>query len=240
MVPSSACFGGGCWFGAGLDMVNATSIQFLEELAANNNREWFQANKSRYERTLRDPWKAFVEAAIERLGEVHGDFRGLASKDCIFRIHRDTRFSKDKAPYKLNVAAGISAGGKTSSDPGIYLQASPEGWLIGGGAYWLSPAELLAVRMRMAEHPDAWRAATSNPEFTSRFGEVLGERNKRLPNALQSAADSLPDLYLKQFYYMSERPVDDLIGSNALDVLEATARAAEPVRLFLREALQTA
>jgi uncharacterized protein (TIGR02453 family) len=221
-------------------MVTQASLTFLKELAANNDRDWFHANKSRYERDLRDPWKAFVTAAIERLASVHADFSELAAKDCIFRIHRDTRFSKDKAPYKLNVAAGINVGGKTSSEPGVYLQASPSGWLIGGGAYWLSPAELTAVRSRIAAEPESWLAARQHPEFVAHFGDLLGDRNKRLPKEFQGPAAEQPDLFLKQFYYMSERPTSDLIGSQPLDVLEAAARAAEPVRLFLREALHTA
>ncbi len=221
-------------------MVNDATFTFLEELAAHNEREWFKANKSRYERSVRDPWKAFVTAAIERLSSIHPDFSDVQAKDCIFRIHRDTRFSKDKTPYKLNVAAGISAGGKTSSEPGVYLQASPSGWLIGGGAYWLSPQELVAVRTRIVAHPDAWQAARQHPDFVAHFGDLLGERNKRLPKEFQSAAENQPDVYLKQFYYMSERPVADLIGAHSLDVLEEVARAAEPIRLFLREALNRA
>ena len=221
-------------------MVTAAGLTFLEELAANNDREWFHANKSRYERDLRDPWKAFVTAAIERLATVHPDFSEIAAKNCIFRIHRDTRFSKDKAPYKLNVAAGISSGGKTSSEPGVYLQASPSGWLIGGGAYWLNPTELTAVRARIVEEPEAWRAARQHPGFIAHCGDLLGDRNKRLPKEFQAPAAEQPDLFLKQFYYMSERPAADLIGPDALDVLESVARAAEPVRLFLREALHTA
>lgn len=218
-------------------MVSEAAFHFLEELAANNNREWFHANKSRYERSLRDPWKAFVTDAIERLADLHPDFRDVQAKDCIFRIHRDTRFSKDKTPYKLNVAAGISAGGKTSSEPGVYLQASPSGWLIGGGAYWLSPAELTAVRSHIVDRPEAWLAARQSPDFIAHFGDLLGERNKRLPKEFQAAATAQPDLFMKQFYYMSERPITDLIGPEALDVLEEVARAAEPVRLFLRETL---
>lgn len=213
------------------------ALRFLEELAANNNRDWFQENKRRYERELRDPWKAFVEDALQDLAQIHDDFKGIAAKDCIFRIHRDTRFSADKTPYKLNVAAGISSGGKKSSEPGVYLQASPEGWLIGGGAYWLEKHELQAVRERIADAPVQWERVSRSPQFTAVFTEVLGERNKRLPPEFKGATARTPDLALKQFYYMSEHPTALLTGPGALDHLVATAQAAEPLRLFLKEAL---
>ena len=133
MDTAIAPFFGVCGIGLGLGVVIAgnglpeSALAFLEDLAANNNRDWFQENKKRYERELRDPWKAFVTEVLAELEAVHADFKGIAAKDCIFRIHRDTRFSADKTPYKLNVAAGISSGGKKSSEPGVSSDL-PNAW----------------------------------------------------------------------------------------------------------------
>lgn len=217
----------------------ATALLFLEDLAANNNRDWFQANKKRYERELRDPWKAFITSVLERLAAVHPDFHDLEAKDCIFRIHRDTRFSTDKTPYKLNVAAGISSGGKKSSEPGVYLQASPAGWVVGGGAYWLEKHELQAIREAIAAAPDEWEKRVNDGEFTRVFGQIQGDRNKRLPPEFKAAAAHTPDLALKQFYYMGERPLSELTSDRALDGVMESVAAAEPVRTFLRNALHT-
>ena len=216
-----------------------SALAFLEDLAANNNRDWFHENKKRYERELRDPWKAFVTEVLAELEAVHADFKGIAAKDCIFRIHRDTRFSADKTPYKLNVAAGISSGGKKSSEPGVYLQASPAGWIVGGGAYWLEKHELQAVREAIAAQPDAWHVRVNGGEFGRVFGTILGDRNKRLPPDFKAAAEHIPDLALKQFYYMSERPLGELTSPAALAGVMESVLAAEPVRLFLRNALHT-
>jgi uncharacterized protein (TIGR02453 family) len=213
------------------------ALSFLSDLAANNNRDWFHANKGRYERELRDPWRHFVESICLNLREMHPDFAGVLAKDCIFRIHRDTRFSKEKTPYKLNVAAGISAGGKQSSDPGVYVQLSAETWMIGGGAYWLSKEELHAVRNHLVAHRRAWQAATLREDFVAHFGKILGERNKRLPPEFASAAEDFSDLFLKQHYYMTELPADRACSPDALGLFLERVRAAEPVRLFLREAL---
>ena len=216
-----------------------SALQFLEALAANNNRDWFQANKKRYEQELRDPWKAFVTEVLKRLETVHPDFQGIEAKDCIFRIHRDTRFSADKTPYKLNVSAGISSGGKKSSEPGVYLQASPAGWVVGGGAYWLEKHELQAVREAIAAAPDEWKKRVHRGEFARVFGSPQGDRNKRLPAEFRAAAEHSPDIALKQFYYMSERPLSELTSDRALDGIMESVTAAEPVRTFLRKALHT-
>lgn len=217
-----------------------TALLFLEELAANNNRDWFQANKKRYEHELRDPWKAFVSGVLERLAAVHPDFQGIEAKDCIFRIHRDTRFSADKTPYKLNVAAGISSGGKKSSEPGVYLQASPAGWVVGGGAYWLEKHELQAIREAIAAAPGEWEKRGKGGEFARVFGPIQGERNKRLPPEFKAVSALTSDIALKQFYYMGERPLSELTSNRALDGVMESVAAAEPVRTFLRNALHTA
>lgn len=215
------------------------ALLFLADLAANNNREWFHENKQRYERDLKNPWKQFIDSVLVELADVHADFHGIASKNCIFRIHRDTRFSPDKSPYKLNISAGISSGGKSSSSPGVYLQASPEGWWIGGGAYWLSKEDLLAVRMHIVAHPQEWRKVVDDSDFQKLFGGVQGQRNKRLTGELGEEANEIPDLYLKQFYYMAQLPAEEILSQNALNILKRHVLAAEPVRLFLRDALES-
>jgi len=101
----------------------------------------------------------------------------------------------------------------------------------------LSKEELQAVRMHLIEHADKWRDLTNNNEFKQTFDVVQGERNKRLPSELASAAEGNPDVFLKQFYYMHECSVAEALGANALDYFHKVVAAAEPVRQFLREAI---
>ncbi len=102
-------------------------IQFFKDLAPNNNKDWFDENRKRYETIVREPFKSFVDHMISELHKVNPKFTDLTNKDCIFRINRDIRFSKDKTPYKMNVSALVAVGGKKNyMGEGVYFELGPE------------------------------------------------------------------------------------------------------------------
>jgi uncharacterized protein (TIGR02453 family) len=165
-------------------------MQFLVDLAMNNERTWFQARKSDYERLLKEPLEALcVDLAAEF------DRRGVPlrsdPKKSPFRIYRDTRFSKDKSPYKTNVAASfpwVGAGAATSAGEserhgGGYFHLSPEGAWMGGGMWHPEPARLAAFRRAVDQEPERTLAALNEAKFLKRFGPVHGddETLKRVP-----------------------------------------------------------
>ena len=125
--------------------MNAEIIQFLTELRQNNNREWFQANKSRYD-FLRKVFIDEVQQLIDRIALFDPEIAGLEAKDCLFRIYRDIRFSPDKTPYKIHFAAYMaSCGGRGSERAGYYIHLEPGGCLLSGGV-WCPPPALLKIR----------------------------------------------------------------------------------------------
>ena len=121
-------------------------LEFFKELAANNNKEWFDQNRKRYDKEVKKPFNAFIAETIELLRADDAEI-DLLPKDAIFRINRDIRFSKDKTPYKTNMAAIISAHGKGDKRlPGMYIQISAEDLRFYSGCHMLEKEDLVNVR----------------------------------------------------------------------------------------------
>lgn len=211
---------------------------FFTGLEAHNDRDWYAAHKKDYEQHIRDPFKAFVTEVIAACAERDPDFAETEAKQCIFRIHRDTRFSKDKTPYKTYASAGIAPGGKKSSDPGLYIHADAHRFQIGGGAYWMEKDDLYVLREQMAANPQVFNDLIHEESFVRHYGSVLGDQNKRLPKEFMHAAESCPHLYHKQFYYMADLPADTLLRDDLMDVVMAHFEAATPLRNYLKAGLQ--
>ena len=188
-------------------------VAFFKELAANNRTDWFDANRSRYKKHVKQPFDALVEELIAGVRE-RDPAVDVERKHCVFRINRDTRFSKDKTPYKLNVAAVIAPNGKKDmAYPGLYVHITPDMVWIGGGIYKTEKEVLGRIRNWMAHHPTEVHEALRDPAFVETFGGVQGERNKRLPKDLAEAAEQhdLDILYNKGFFYMAEHEGEDVV-----------------------------
>lgn len=211
-------------------------IDFFKELAANNNKEWFDANRKRYENSVKNPFAHFVGDLIATLR--HEEPELLAEpKDCIFRINRDIRFAKDKTPYKLQTSALIAPRGRKQMDyPGLYLEISPEQIGIYGGLYMPDKQQLAGVRDFIVESLDAFKKAYTHPDFVATYGGIKGEQNKRLDKKYLQAADAESLLYNKQFYYFTKLPIALLTDHNLLETVVATYHAAAPIREFFRTA----
>lgn len=150
------------------------TLTFLSELAANNNRDWFNANKSRYLKTRADV-ETLTARLIAGLAEIEPDASILEPSDCLYRIYRDTRFSSDKTPYKRHIGIYINPfGGKKSALAGYYLHLEPDNVFVGGGL-WCPDAKLLkAVRQSIYDNVDEYLEIIENPEFKKHF-PLIGE-----------------------------------------------------------------
>ncbi|MFN3875208.1 MAG: DUF2461 domain-containing protein, partial [Flavobacteriales bacterium] len=174
--------------------------RFFKDLAKNNRKEWFDANRDRYERSVKQPFEAFVAEAIGRIA-AHDKSMAIAPKDAIFRINRDIRFSKDKAPYKLEASAIISpAGRKDHGIPGLYFALGPESVKFYGGCYMPDKERLQAIREAIAKDGKGFRRVIEAKPFKERFGMVQGEANKVLPPEFRPHAAHEPLIANKQFY----------------------------------------
>lgn len=146
-------------------------MSFLEGVAANNNREWFEEHKDEYQ-AARASFEKGIDKAIEAIGTFDPSIAHLRGKDCVFRFYRDVRFSKDKSPYKRHFGAYISAHGRKSLHGGYYLHIQPGRCLLSGGAYWLPTNILTAVRNEIMGNTDEWIRSVENGQFVKFFGYV--------------------------------------------------------------------
>lgn len=153
---------------------------FLKELQDNNNRDWFTENKPRYERHVKKPFESFVRDLILRMQQYDPACK-IEPKDAIFRIYRDIRFSKDKTPYKTNVSAIIGRGGrKEMSLAGMYLEMGHQHLRVYGGVYKPDKDQLNAIRQEILYNQSEFNRVINDAEFKRCFGELRGEKNKRL------------------------------------------------------------
>jgi len=211
-------------------------LDFFIELASNNHKDWFDLHRSRYENHVKKPFAAFTQALIDRMAVDHPSFTGLLAKDCIFRINRDIRFSKDKTPYKLMCSAVVSPEGKKSTAiNGIYFELTPEHVRVYGGVYEIEKEQLQELREGMAAHLDEFKALISHPDFVKFFGEIHGEKNKVLPAELKSAALEQALLYNKQFYFYATFPANLILEDRLIEVLLEAYRIGQPLEAFFNQ-----
>lgn len=212
-------------------------IAFFEELSANNHKAWFDQNRKRYQETVKKPFESFINEMILRLQENEPDLQ-LTAREAIFRINRDIRFSKDKAPYKTHVGAGMAKGGRKSSYPGYYLELSPKRMMVGGGVYFLEKEDLQKIRSEIAYATDEFTALVEDKNFKKCFGEVKGERNKVVPAEFKETMQKQPLIANKHYYYMTTLEPSHITNGNLPDLLMDYYRVGYPLNNFFKKAIE--
>lgn len=139
-------------------------FQFLKELSANNNREWFNSHREQYE-VARSEFENLLTVIISRISLFDESIRGIEAKDCTYRIYRDTRFSEDKTPYKTHLGGYINAKGKKSDHCGYYVHLEPGNCLLAGGSYCPPPPLLRALRQAVHDNIDEFRSISGRSCF---------------------------------------------------------------------------
>lgn len=171
-------------------------FDFLRDLKTNNNREWFQAHKDRYNQA-RQAFESFINELIPLIRTVDSLVDMITAKDCVFRIYRDVRFSTDKAPYKTNMGAYIARGGKNSVMAGYYVHFEPGESFLAGGLY-MPPAESLKkIREEIYYQAEDFKKIIYRKEFTDCFG-VLDDPGK-MKNPPKGYSKDFPDIELLKF-----------------------------------------
>ena len=215
-------------------------FRFLKDLAANNNREWFNANKARYEQSVVEPVLDFIDAFDGRLHRISESFVADPRRNggSMFRIYRDTRFSRDKRPYKENVGCHFRhIAGKNAHAPGFYLHLQP-GNVFAGAGIWQPPAPALdKIRTSIADDPESWTKIIDSRGFIDRFGEIRGERLKRPPRGYDAEHPLVEDLRLKSFFV--SQPMDErkAFSDEFIDDIARVYRDAAPLVKFLTRAV---
>jgi len=217
-----------------------TVFQFLEELADNNNRPWFQENKRRYERDVLEPCLAFIRAFEPRLKRISkffvaGDRRIGGS---LMRVYRDTRFSKDKTPYKTNV--GIQFRHELGRDvhaPGFYLHIAPGECFLAVGVWRPDRTSLGRIRQAIVDEGDRWRRATRERKFRKHFA-IDGGRLKRAPRGFPADHPLIEDLKRTDFVALGELGEQDVLAEGFAGRVATSFAAGRPFMRFLCQALK--
>ena len=214
-------------------------LHFFIDLASNNNKEWFDENRKRYEGFVKNPFKDFVNHLIQVISEIDDSFIGVEASECIFRINRDIRFSKDKTPYKMNVSAIISPEGKKSKAiNGVYIELDPEHFRVYGGVYEIDKDDLLSVREEIAKDPIKFKSIYSDANFKSVFGELLGEKNKVLPKELKEFGEIEPLIFNKQWYFYKQFNPDVILQEDLDQIVVDCYKAGRPVENYFNEIIK--
>jgi uncharacterized protein (TIGR02453 family) len=214
-------------------------FSFLADLRANNNREWFAANKHRYEEHVLEPALAFIDAFAPRLDEISPHLRADArpSGGSLFRIYRDTRFSKDKTPYKTHL--GIHFRHERAKDvhaPGYYLHIGPGEVYAGGGIWHPGTDGATQIREAIVADPERWKRATRTGAFAKRL-ELGGDSLKRVPSWADPEHPFADDLKRKDFFGWARLSEEDVLAPGFVDDYARICSAAAPLMQFLCDAL---
>jgi uncharacterized protein (TIGR02453 family) len=216
------------------------TVKFLAQLARNNNRAWFAANKDRYERSVRGPAVAFIEAMAGPLEKVSRHIYADPSPigGSLMRIYRDTRFSPDKTPYKTNI--GIQFRHERGDDvhaPGLYFHIEPGEFFLACGM-WRPPADALAaIRARIVEHPDLWAAARDDKALVRVWGGVTGDVLNRPPRGYDPDHPCIEDVKRKDFLGVLDLPREELASPALVKKVARAFAAGNSLMKFLCDAL---
>lgn len=208
------------------------AIQFLADLAANNERAWFQPRKADYERLLKQPLEALCVALAERF-EARGIPLTADPARSPFRIYRDVRFVKDKSPYKTNIGASFPWTGGGDSVPVGYFHLEPGEAFTGGGLWHPEPARLSAFRRLLDTDPRRVHAVIDQPAFVATFGRLMGDKLTRVPQGYRSDHPEADLLKLKDIAFSHRLSDADLFSPELPDRLVASLETAVPAMRLL-------
>lgn len=222
-------------------MLQTSTLQFLKQLAKNNNKEWFDANRKKYEAAKEDHIQS-VQKILNEFSKADTSLSSLAAKDCLFRINRDIRFSKDKSPYKTNFGAYINANGKKSMNAGYYLHIQPGESFVGGGLYQPDAAALKKVRQEIDYNFDELKSIVGNKKFKAVYTKGISKDQdlslSRPPKGYDENNPAIEYIKLKSFIAMAPLTDAQLTDKKFVATVVKAFEALHPVILFLNKALE--
>jgi uncharacterized protein (TIGR02453 family) len=221
-------------------MLQPTTLKFLLNLKKNNSKEWFDQNRKQYELAKAD-FAALIESVVKSFGKKEASIASLTAKECVYRINRDVRFSKNKAPYKSNMGASITAGGKKSLLAGYYFQLEPGGKsFVGGGLYMAEPDKLKKVRQEIDYNWEEFSKIISNKKFKEQYGDLDKSEGMTLVREPRGYEKDNPAIeYIKLKSWIALKPVADkaLTEKELVKTISAALEALQPLIVFLNRAL---
>jgi uncharacterized protein (TIGR02453 family) len=222
-------------------MLHPKTIQFLTKLKKNNSREWFNEHRNEYD-AAKENFIELVNQILSQAGQFDQDISVLTYKDCIFRINRDVRFSKNKDPYKTNMAAYFVRGGKKSWLAGYYFHCEPGGKsFIGGGLYGGEPDQIKKVRQEIDYNWTEFKSILENKAFKKTFGDLSREEGMSLVREPKGYEKDNPAIdYIKLKNFIVSVPVNDeeLTDQKLVKKIITTFTTMQPLLQFLNRAME--
>ena len=218
---------------------DAAGFRFLRDLAKNNNREWFNARKARYEETLRDPFLRLIGDLAEPLAKISPHFRAdpKPSGGSMFRIYRDTRFANDKTPYKTWLGARLfHERARQVHAPLFYMHIEPGRCFAGGGLWHPESADARRIRDFLVDNPATWKKAVQSTAFRKRFA-LGGESLARTPRGYDPKHELIEDIKRKDFVASVEIPDADALSPRLHRLLVEAFKGVAPMVDYLCAAL---
>ena len=220
-------------------MIQKSTIDFLKQLGKNNNKQWFDANKEKYLAAKSDV-DSFVSKAIKAFSTFDKSLASLKAKDCVFRIYRDVRFSKDKRPYKTNMGASINHGGKKMEVAGYYLHIEPGKSFIAGGRWMPSGDHLKKIRQEIDYNGKSFHKIIEDKNFKKQFGGLDMSDEYRLarpPKGYDKSHKDIEILKLNSYLVWREFSDKEVTANEFLKELTASAKIMKPFLVFLNTAI---
>ena len=220
-------------------MLQLSTLKFLKDLKKNNNKPWFEKNRRSYEEAKAD-FANFIQTVIDKHSKSDPTIKSIVAKDCMFRINRDVRFSKDKSPYKTNMGAYISRGGKKSIHGGYYFHCEPGRCFAGGGLWMPMPPELNKVRQEIDYNFEAFKKIITSKKFRSVYDGLSRDKEyilSRVPKGYEPDNPAAEYLKLKSFVSMASLKDADLTSKDLVKKTTTAFEALQPVIEFVNESL---
>ena len=220
-----------------MEQISKPTLDFLTDLKYHNEREWFNANRKRYNEA-KSEYERFVQALIERIVDFDPILKGLEAKNCMYRINRDIRFSPDKTIYKTHLGAFIVKGGKKNGDrfAGYYIHIEPgNNSMIAGGAYMPPMPWLTAIRNNIDEKGESFLKIINDPEFRAVFGEIEGEKLKGAPKGFSRDNHYIELLRMKSYLASIIISDKDVLNTDFFDFTIEACKVMKPLNDFLND-----
>ena len=212
-------------------------LNFLSELKENNNKEWFDLNRNRYEAS-RKKVLLLTEMIIQEIGKFDHGIGNPDPKNCVFRIFRDVRFATDKTPYKTNMGSYIAPGGRKSISAGYYIHIEPGGSFVGGGSYCPPPDALKAIRTEIFDHPEEFNQLISKNSFRKAYPEMYDDKLKTAPKGFPKDFPEIDLLKFKSYAFTSKLDDAAVISDTYFGKIVDSMKELYPVNRFLNAALE--
>ena len=218
--------------------ISKSTFQFLKDLKVNNDRDWFNANKDRYKQA-KEEFDQFINALIAEIAKFDPTVAHFTAKECVFRIYRDVRFSKDKSPYKTHFGGHITSAPKKSeihTRAGYYIHLEPGASMLAGGAYLPESKWLRSIREKICSETKDFKKILNNRAFKETFGEIEGEKLKRPPRDFPGDHPEIEILKQKSFLATHKLKDKDVLANDFVKHSGKVFKVLAPFDAFLNAA----